>query len=325
MPNSKRTALLVVSIDTKEWKARGEQHRQQAKKSSNRHDRHDHIPRFASQQSYELSLLSEIRFTILAGEAFRVAGEWYDSAKAYALAAALTRDAAASASLYTEAALLATKLDISFAHDYYKHAVSQHCNALEFKSAALLQERLANIYAKKDNLESSLEEIQKASKFYRAAGMEKEANRALERAAYLMGKTGDLVKSSNTYKSLVMRLLMNKKTQIFNVPRYALRSFMLLFLETTSKSDVSDVSCFSEVQDLIDEICQKDCRLDESSEVEFMYDIMQAVSCSDIHRFIDSVYWFNEIDALDDLMLDVLERLLNIVMQANKEAKREGG
>jgi tetratricopeptide (TPR) repeat protein len=317
----KRTTLRAISIDTKEWKAKGEQYLKQAdnisKRKATHNDRHEHI-RFDSQQAHTLSLLAEIRFTLLAADAFRIAGEqcWYDSARALSHAAALSGDAKhdskMAASLFTEAGAMAEKLGFCFANDNYKQAVSQYCNVLDFKSAAMLLERMANNFLKKDDFSASLQEFQRASKLYSAAGEINDADRTLERAAYLLGRTGDLIESSNSYNGLAMSQA-RRNTTIFNVPRYALRS---IILQLSSKSD------FSEVQDLIEEFCQEDCRVEESRELAFIYDVLQCISSSDLDKFADCVYAYNEIDELDDLMLESLEGLMKIVMQKEDKGKR---
>jgi len=306
----KRTVLKAVTIDKKEWKAKGKQLLQQAEKTSKRtthNERHEDI-RFDTQQATQLSLLSEIKLTIQAADSLRVAGEEYDSAKAYARAAALSGDAKhdseMAAALYKEAGIVAEKLDVSFANDYYKQAVSQHCNKLEFKAAAMLLERMADNFIKKDELVASLEEFQRASKLYSAAGDVDDADRTLERAAYLLGRTGNIIASSNSYKSIAMSQA-RRNTTIFNTPRFAMRSIILLCLEKD----------FSEVQDLIDNFCEEDCRFEESRELAFIYDLMQSISCSDLDKFADSVYSFNEIVELYGLMLETLEGLMPIVEQ----------
>lgn len=306
----KRTALRAVSIDQKEWKAKGKQLLQQAKRPT-RNDRHDDI-RFDTQQARDLSLNTEIRLTFMAGEAFKIAGEWYDSAKAFARAAALSGDAKhdtqMAASFYTESGIVAEKLDSFSSSDYYRQAVSQHCNALEFKAAAMLLERVANNFMKKDELLASLEEFQRASKLYSAAGEVDDADRALERAAYLLGRTGDPIESSNSYKTLALNQA-RRNTAIFNTPRFALRSIILSCLEKP----------FSEVQDLIDEFCQEDCRFEESRELAFIHDLMQSISYSDLDKFADCVHSFNEVYELDDLMLDSLKELMTTLVQKSEK------
>lgn len=319
----KRTALRAVSIDAKESKAKGIRYLKQAEnvcKHKSANDRHEHI-NFDTQQAYSLALVAEINFNLLAADAFRIAGDqcWYDSAKAFAHAAALAGDAKhdsqMAASLFTEAGVVAEKLDVSFANDYYKSAVSQHCNALDFKAAAMLLERMGNNFHKKDDFVASVQEFQRASKLYSAAGMAHDSNRMLERVAYLLGRTGHLMESSNSYKSLAMGHA-RQNTTIFNTPRYALRSIILLCLEKSSKSD------FSEVLNLIDECCLVDCRFEESRELEFVYDVVQCITCSDLHKFADCVYSFNEVDEFDDLILDSLEGLMNIVMTKEDKGER---
>ena len=74
----------------------------------------------------ELQTKHEIKLTLQAAEYFRIAGEqhWFDSAKTYGQAAALTaeamKDPRLAAELYTEAAIVTEKVDTDFANEYYR-------------------------------------------------------------------------------------------------------------------------------------------------------------------------------------------------------------
>ena len=303
----KRTPLRAVSIDEREWKAKGAALLKQAENVSKRttkNDRQKNPAELIITEARNLSLISEIELTIKAGEAFKIAGLWYESAKAFARAAALIGDPRQAASYYLEAGIAAEKVNDSIANDYYSRSISMHCNVLEFKEAAMLLERMANNLFKADEFVASLEEFQRASKLYKAAGKLDDADRTLERAAYLQGRTGDLIESSNSYKTLAMSQT-RRNTTVFNAPRYALRSIILLCLEKS----------FSEVQDLIDDFRKEDCRFEESREMEFIQDIMHSISFPDLDKFADCVYSFNAVCELDDLMLESLEVLMKTVVQ----------
>ena len=309
----KRTALRAVTIDEKEWREKGAALLKQAENVSQRptnNDRHDKPSESALTEARNLSLISEMKLTVLAGEAFKIAGEWFDSAKLFARAAALFHDSQA-ASYYHEAGIAAEKVNPTLANDYYSRAVSLHCDLLEFKDAAMLLERMAKNYMKKDELVVSIAEFQRASALYKAAGQLDDSDRTLERAAYLQCKTGDITESSNSFKTLAMSQATRNAT-ILNVPRYAMRSIILL-LSVPEKSP-------SEVQDLIDEFSKEDCRFEDSRELEFVHDIMHSISLPDIDKFADCVYSFHEVYELDDLMLESLERLMKkIVVQKDDD------
>lgn len=304
----KRTALRAVTIDEEEWKAKGDAHLKQAESVSKRtakNDRHENPSESTIEEARNLSFMSEMKLIVLAGEAFKIAAEFYVEAKAFGRAAALFHDSRA-ASYYHEAGIAAEKVNPTLANDYYSRAVSLHCDLLELKDAAMLLERMAKNYMKKDELEVSIAEFQRASALYKAAGQLDDVDRTLERVAYFQGKTGDLRESSHSYKTLAMSQT-RRNTTIFNFPRYAMRSIILL-LSVPEKSP-------SEVQDLIDDFCKEDCRFEDSRELEFIHDIMRSISLSDIDMFADSVYSFNEVYDLDDLMLESLEGLMKIVVQ----------
>lgn len=302
----KRTALRAVTIDEKEWKAKGDALLKQAEHASKRTattERNENPTESAMTEARNLSLISEMKLTVLAGEAFKIAGESYDAAKAFARAAALFHDPQA-ALYYNEAGIAAEKVNPTLANDYFSRSVSVHCDLLEFKDAAMLSERMANNYMKKDELVASLAEFQRASALYKAAGKLDDADRTLECAAYLQGKTKDL--RSNSYKTLAMSQA-RRNTTIFNFPLHALRSIILLLSVSES---------LSEVQDRIDEFSQEDCRFEQSRELEFIHDIMHSISLADVDMFADYCYSFHEVYELDDLMLESLEGLMkNIVAQ----------
>ena len=75
------------------------------------------------QDAPEPTTKHEIKLTLWAAEHFRIAGENFDSAKAYAVAAALCaedlQDPKQAAELFTEAAIVMEKVDSDFANEYY--------------------------------------------------------------------------------------------------------------------------------------------------------------------------------------------------------------
>lgn len=120
------STLKAVSADTKQWAEKAKTCLKQAeeigKRVEGRYARQQHVqsaipPNFYTQQ--------EVKYTILAAEAFRVCGEnhWYDSANAYGRAATLCSDALhdseKSAILFVEAGVVMEKLDCNFANEFY--------------------------------------------------------------------------------------------------------------------------------------------------------------------------------------------------------------
>lgn len=118
----------VVGTDLIEWAERASQHLRIAdeigKRTEGRSARKQNAslhPSFYTKQS--------IKHTILAAEAFRICGEyhWFDSAKAYGLAASLyaeaLHDPKEAANVFTESAIVMEKIDSNFANEYYSEFV----------------------------------------------------------------------------------------------------------------------------------------------------------------------------------------------------------
>ena len=116
--------LEAVNTDTLEWSKKAKDLLKQAEKTGKRTERrttrqtHDALPAdFYTKQ--------EVKYYVLAAEAFRVCGEhhWFDSAKAYGRAATIQadslHDAEGSARMFVEAGIVMEKVDTNFANEYY--------------------------------------------------------------------------------------------------------------------------------------------------------------------------------------------------------------
>jgi hypothetical protein len=265
----------------------------------------------------ELQTKQEIKLTLLAAEHFRVAGEhhWFDSAKAYAQAAALAAEAqknpSLAAELYTEAALVMEKVDSDFASSMTGKAISQHCDASQYNNAARLEERMANNHRKKNNFEASIDGYKRASKLYSAANMYDNADHMSYCAAYLLGKVGQVRVSAYMYQSLAMVQASRNLTK-FNVPNLMLRAAVLLLSDCLKHSAELD---FSAVRKMVEDTYGIDCRFEESREHAFLGDILDSLVVGDLNRFSDCIFYFNSLCEFDDLMLDAFEVVKNVVAQ----------
>lgn len=265
----------------------------------------------------ELQTKQEIKLTLFAAEHFRIAGEhnWFESAKAYAQAAALAaeaqKDPSLAAELYTEAAFVMEKVDIDFASSMTGRAISQHCDASQYSNAARLEERMASNHKKKSNFEASIDGYKRASKLYSAANMNDRADYMNDCAAYLLGKVGRVRMSAYMYQSLATVQAHRNLTK-FNVPNLMLRAAVLLLSDCLKHSSELD---FSAVRKMVEDTYGIDCRFEESREHAFLGDILHSLVVGDLNMFSDCMFYFNSISEFDDLMLDAFEVVKNAVEQ----------
>ena len=181
-------------------------------------------------------------------------------------------------------------------------AVSQYCNAADFISAALLQERIAVNFDRREENITAVEEYKRASKLYNAAKKTDDSDRTLERAAYLLGMNGKFRDSSSVYKTLAIRHT-HENIKAFNPPLMMLQSTLLLLYENLSESASCDLS---EVVTFVEEMNRLDCRA--SPYHDFIADVIQCVRHDELDIFADCVYFFNTIcSETNELMLLTLK------------------
>eukprot|EP00578_Thalassiosira_sp_NH16_P007509 CAMPEP_0181112206 /NCGR_PEP_ID=MMETSP1071-20121207/19692_1 /TAXON_ID=35127 /ORGANISM="Thalassiosira sp., Strain NH16" /LENGTH=341 /DNA_ID=CAMNT_0023196165 /DNA_START=676 /DNA_END=1701 /DNA_ORIENTATION=- len=337
MPFTKtsRTHLRAVSLNHDEYALKAEKYLRQAEevgaRTSGRHARCIGLEPQQNQcimaypSASELQTKHELKLTVQAAQGFRLAGEqyWFDSAKAYAKAAALWKesfkDPKKAAELYKEAAIVIEKIDSDFANEYYRKAISQHCDASQYKSAAILEERMANNHRRKKNFESSIQEYERASKLYTAANEFDSADRTLDQTAYFLGKVGRVRDSAYSYQSLAKEQQANQNMKKFEVPRTMLRVGLLLLCDCLQKSPKLD---FFEIRQTMEEMYEVDCRFEESSEHAFFVDMVKCAAQGDLDKYVDCLHSFNLLSKFDDLMLDALEGIKTAVAErANMVAK----
>ena len=198
-------------------------------------------------------------------------------------------------------------------------AVTHRCDALEYNAAAMLQERMANNYHMKNENESAIQELKRATKLYHAANMQDCADRTLDRAAYLLGKTGKFKDSAHAYESLAT-IQSNQNLKKFNASENVLRSGLLLLYDCLEKSDDMDLR---EVKQLVGKMSRLDCRFEESREYDFLIDIVYCVSFGNLDLFADCLYSFNILNEFDELMLVALEGIKNAVIKRAEKRKSD--
>jgi len=197
-------------------------------------------------------------------------------------------------------------------------SISQHCDASQYKEAAILQERMAFNHYQKKNIESSLDEYERATKLYSAAGMNDSADQTYDRIAYLLGKEGRVRESAFRYYRNAINQS-NQDLKKFNVPQAMLRAGLLLLSDCLRQS--SSELDFSEVREMVEHMYAMDCRFEESREHAFLSDIMECSIQGDQDRFADCVYWFSSVCEFDDLMLDALGDIKNVVTERSEKNK----
>ena len=181
-------------------------------------------------------------------------------------------------------------------------AISQHCDASQYNEAAILEERMANNHSNNKNFDASIEDYHRASKLYTAANMHDNADRTRGATAYLFGMVGRIRDAAYSYQSQAKK--QTNQLKKFNVPSIMLRAGVLLLSDCLQKSLELD---FSAMREMIEEMHELDCRFAESQEHAFLVDMMQCVIHGDLDKFADSLFSFNSLNELDDLMLDALE------------------
>ena len=321
-------AVSSSSINQEEYAQKAKHFLQQAQhvgaRTSGRKARHDDNQLLLSYPAAsELQTKHEIELTLQAAEHFRIAGEhyWFDSSKSYALAAALysedLKDPSRAAELFTEAGIISEKVDSDFANEYYRKAITHHCDASDYNKAAMLEERMAKNHCKKNDYDASIEEYTRASKLYTAANMHDSADRTLDCTAYLLGKAGRVRDSAYAYQSnAISQAKQNLKK--FNVPSIMLRAGVLLLADRLQQSPDPD---FSEIRQMMEEIYSLDCRFEEPREHLFLADMMQCVVHGDVDKFADCLYSFNKITEFDDLMLDALEVVKKVIAERAEKSR----
>ncbi|KAL7537641.1 hypothetical protein ACHAWF_005863 [Thalassiosira exigua] len=325
---TKPTELRAVSTNHEEYAEKGRRllrlaeevgTRNGSRTSRLRDEESDFIHSYPSE--LDLQARQEIKLAVQAAEHFRIAGEhfWFESASAYALAAATAmealKDPTKAAELFTEAAIVMEKVDSNFADEYYRRAISQHCDASQYNAGAMLEERMANNHARKKDFEASIEEYQRASKLYAAGDKHDSADRTKDRAAYFLGKVGRVQDAAFSYQRHATHQA-RQNTKKFNVPHVSLRAGVLLLSDCLRRSPELD---YSEMRKMMEETYLLDCRFEESREHAFLVDLMQCVAHRDLDKFADALFSFDSLSEFDDLMLEALEGIKNaIVDRSNK-------
>ena len=306
-----RTTLSVVSTDKDEYARKALQYKAKAEQLSVK----------SKSTSYKtasiLDTRQQIKLTLLAAESFRISGQRYDSASSYAKTASLfveaLHDSHKGAELYTEAAATAEHVDSSFANQYYRKAVTNHCDSQEYDKAARLEERMGNSYTQNKDYELAIDTHKRASKLHAAANNLDSADRTVEREAYMLAKVGRLSDAAYTYQQLAISYS-KQNLKKFNVPVIMLKASILLISECLGGKELA----FSEVRDMMEEIYKLDCRFGESSEHQFLVDVIQCIVKSDLDQFADCLFWYNSIAEFDDITLLALETIKDTITERSK-------
>ena len=255
----------------------------------------------------------EIELTQLAAESFRISGKHYDSACSYGKVASLFVEALHNpqkgAELYVEAAATAEHVDSSFANEYYRKAVTNHCDSSDYDKAAMLEERMGNNYTQNEDYELAIDVYKRASKLYAAANDLDSADRTLERVAYMLAKVGKISDAAYTYQQLAISYS-KQNLKKFNVPVIMLKASILLISECLGGKELD----FSEVREMME---KNDCRF-ESREHQFLVDVIQCIVKSDLDQFADCLFWYNSIAEFDDITLLALETIKDTITERSK-------
>lgn len=209
----KRTDLRAVSLDKQSCVEEARKCLSRAKNVASRARSVGHVAVTDHPSPPEM----EACLLVQAAQNFRIAGEEFDSASAYASAAAVTagavKDPGRAADLYTEAALEMEKVDSEFANEYFRELFLRtnpltrgdvlnsllqlsSCRQERISADILHQERMANGHSRKNNYGTTIKYYSRTSKLYTAANMN-EPHRLP-----LLGRVGRLKESASAYKRL---------------------------------------------------------------------------------------------------------------------------
>lgn len=183
----------------------------------------------------------------------------------------------------------------------------------------MLQERMAHNHFQKKNIDSSIKEYERATKFYSAANKHDKAEQINGRIAYLLGSLGRVRESAFMYYRIAQDQA-NQNLKKFDVPQTILRAGILLLSDCLKQSQEQE---FSDLRKMVEQIYDVDCRFEESREHAFLCDMMQCVIHGDQDRFADCLFWFGSVCEFDDLMLNALEDVRNgVTERAEKCVKK---
>jgi len=306
-----RTTLRAVSIDKDEY----------TRKALHFESKAEQLSVKSKSTSYKnasiLNTRQEIKLTLFAAESFRISGQHYDASRMYGKTASLFVEALHNphkgAELYTEAAATAEHVDSSFANQYYRKAVTNHCDSSDYDKAAMLEERMGNKYTQNEDYELSIDAHKRASKLYAAANDLDSADRTLERVAYMLAKVGKISDAAYTYQQLAISYS-KQNLKKFNVPVTMLKASILLISKRLGEKELD----FSEEREMMEEIYKLDCRFEESREHKFLVDLIQCVVKSDLDQFADRLFWYNSIAEFDDITLLALETIKDTITERAK-------
>ena len=138
------------------------------------------------------------------------------------------------------------------------------------------------------------------------------ADRTLERVAYMLANVGRISDAVYTYQQLAISY--SKQNKKFSVPAIMLRSSILLISECLGGKELD----FSEVRDMMEEMYEIDCRLEESREHKYVVDMIQCVVKGDLDKFADSLFWYNSIAEFDDITLLAFETIKDTITERSK-------
>lgn len=186
-------------------------------------------------------------------------------------------------------------------------AISLYCDDEKYSQAARIRKWIAENHELNQNYKAAITEFKLTCQYYRAAGMDDQVLFIERRISNLLAMIGNLEEASDLYyniglKETSMNLLKYSANQSF------FRSCLLLLAaENCSKNAVKKRMEMTK---------QADFRFGISTGYEFLLNVLDLTENeADVSAFADHIYDYDEIFQLNDLELQLLEKIYKIHFQ----------
>jgi tetratricopeptide (TPR) repeat protein len=249
---------------------------------------------------------SDISFYISSAQAFRIASRWVDAANSYESAACIflneLKSPSKAASLFFEAGICKRMIEKTRGFEYFRKASDIYCNLEDYRKAAYVYLTIAQSLKDGEN-ESDVEEMRDtfliASKFFRAANMDRQSIECTSNAAFISAKNNDYLQSSKLYEEVAIENLKFNLTK-YSCHRYFFRAALLLLANEPASLDG--------VKRFIHRAASIDQRFKSSPHHLFLHNILSIFHSisPDRDTFADHLFYFNEVSRIEFLDLELL-------------------
>jgi len=263
-----------------------------------------------------------------AARAFIVAGEWQDSAEAYAKAS----DMCAHMGMAHEAAVFSLraadamkKIDPGEAITHFRNAVSLYCELGRFFTAGNIQKGVAQMYEEDHNYEECCESYRQASDYYMGENKEQASNQCLLKVAELSALLERFDYATETFEKVALSAR-DHNMQLLNVNDYFLRAGLC---QLANGGPIrKGLHSHKVLRYYLKKWVSVEYSFVYSREYMFLTNLLDLIPGSDLDHFADHVYNFDNVCKLDLWCLRMLNRVRedieeDIERKIRKAAKEE--